>query len=429
MKKYSLSKYNIYYETNDYVFIYNNYTKKVFEIDRKNFINLKKGSDLQPDVINTLCQYGMIVFDLKKSESEYIISNYVSKLENSELEITIMASTNCNFNCRYCYESYAPMTIDEKFVAIFLKFIRKSIYNYAGIYVNWFGGEPLLASANVVKISNELRRICKDKKKPFVASITTNGYFLTVELFEALIKANVRYFQITVDGNKKWHDYYRPLKNGNGTYDIVVNNLLKIKKQAYKYPFFSVTIRNNVSEDNYLDCMEFTNFFKENFGDDNRFKLFHFPIKNWGGDKVLELKEKLINEQDVIKMSSIYNRVDLFESITSQACPASKKNGYVFTPTLKIFKCNHYIVKENDFFEKNLVGYLDAEGNLKVNKKKNEGWYKPKINSKCVECNLLPSCLISCPLYGINPYENCCKLQYDKIYKKIQLYVQKQKDE
>ena len=60
--------------------------------------------------------------------------------------------------------------------------------------------------------------------------MTTNGFFLDKTMFDMLYKLKIYNYQITIDGEKEHHDKYRVTHNGKGTYDVIMSNLLNIKK-------------------------------------------------------------------------------------------------------------------------------------------------------------------------------------------------------
>ena len=76
----------------------------------------------------------------------------------------------------------------------------------------------------------ELIELCEEKEITYSAGIITNGYLLTKENAERLKECQVGRVQITLDGPKEIHDVRRPLVNGNGTYDIIMKNIMDVKE-------------------------------------------------------------------------------------------------------------------------------------------------------------------------------------------------------
>src|SRR5699024_12802524 len=59
-----------------------------------------------------------------------------------------------------------------------------------------------------------------------------SGYFLDLKTFEQLYKSNCFVYYISIDGEKQTHDKQRPCKNGQGSYDKIMENLKQIKQRV-----------------------------------------------------------------------------------------------------------------------------------------------------------------------------------------------------
>ncbi len=78
-------------------------------------------------------------------------------------------------------------------------------------------------------ISDELISYCEENNLFYSSSITSNGYLLDYETHINLLKRKAPVFQITVDGTKDIHNRNRHLKNGYGTWDVIIKNLETLK--------------------------------------------------------------------------------------------------------------------------------------------------------------------------------------------------------
>lgn len=93
---------------------------------------------------------------------------YMTVVENSHacviLNVTILVTEECNFSCVYCGQSHRPSSMSISTATEVLEFITRELENkkYEGIFVNWFGGEPLLRRDIISFISTSLqeRRSC-----------------------------------------------------------------------------------------------------------------------------------------------------------------------------------------------------------------------------------------------------------------------------
>ncbi len=173
-------------------------------------------------------------------KSGYIVpidrdENYALKIKNIKtimnekyLQLVIMPTEQCNFRCRYCYETFEKPKMSISIQNAIIKYVQKNISNYMGLSVSWFGGEPLMALDVIEYLSENFLRICKAAKRVYMSGITTNGYDLTADIFKQLYKFKILSYQITLDGYRSQHDNQRILADGSGTFDRIVNNLIEI---------------------------------------------------------------------------------------------------------------------------------------------------------------------------------------------------------
>jgi uncharacterized protein len=142
--------------------------------------------------------------------------------DTEENWITIYLTNKCNLKCAYCFGlSLEPKDLEkEKLKKIIDWFFNNSISEKRGI--SFFGGEPLLRF-ELIKYAVEYAT-SKDKNMRF--SITTNGTLLNEEIVDFFNK----YFSIvniSIDGKKETHDYYRKTILGEGSFDKINFNLIK----------------------------------------------------------------------------------------------------------------------------------------------------------------------------------------------------------
>ena len=167
------------------------------------------------------------------------------------------------------------------------KFIRQNISRYRTVHISWFGGEPLLGINVIQYISEAVIDICKRAKKAYYSSITTNGYLLTPQNVELLLKYKVYDYVVTIDGVKSTHDYQRVLVNGEGTFDQIINNLRYMSSNV-KNRNLKVIIRSNITRDIYDVLDEYYDFLIMNL---EKTDVFHFlsDLLEIGAEKELNL--------------------------------------------------------------------------------------------------------------------------------------------
>ncbi|MDZ5757485.1 radical SAM protein [Carnobacterium maltaromaticum] len=403
-----LSKYNHYKKSGDDVFIYNSISDKYEKISNIEFTYLndkKMIHKISNTNFSNLIKKDMLIND-QSVEFSKIMLRYNEAVYSKNLHIVLLASTDCNLECSYCYQELEKMTISDEFIKVFIEFIKRNIRSYEGVYIEWFGGEPLLARRRIIELSTKIKNICKNNNIPYIATMTTNGYYLNDKVALDLINSGIKFFQVTLDGNEDEHNLLRVSKNGKGSYKKITENLIKIKTNIPKNIFFRIGVRNNVSKRNIQKSAY--DFFEKYLVDDPRFSYFQYPIKNWGGTKINKMKNDLIGEKE--ELIDTDKNSQFSRPLSRRLCYATKNQGYSITPDLKVYKCHHFIGKY--FIDKlnimNYVGTIADNGVLYTNEGTSIDWNVANINEKCKTCKYLPNCLFDkCPLKMTNDFENC----------------------
>jgi len=264
---YKASFYNIFLfipETNEFL-LYNTYhggiivlesvESKVFnEIISKDSFSLEDYT-IHIDFINSLIEKGYIVNsnvdEIKQYEQKY--HDRVKRLfysNNGTFVLTIATTNSCNMKCPYCFEfDKHNAVINDKLIEDLETFLEsvvqnsQNITNWAGMDITWYGGEPLVAQNVINKLSPKLIRFAEQHQMKYSAGIITNGILLTKETWSLLQKNQVKWAQITIDGNKETHNIYRPLKNiKEKNYERILENIAKMPQGM------SATIRVNTDK-------------------------------------------------------------------------------------------------------------------------------------------------------------------------------------
>lgn len=396
------SIYNIYLKENDEVLLYNSLSKNYVKfIDKNNkveelFDNPTMFCD--SEIFIPLTEGGFLV-DERKDEIGISNLRYYEKIFNPTLEICIMPTEQCNFRCVYCYENFKVGNMTHDTMQNFLNWFDKTVRNYQKVHIHWFGGEPLVAIDNIRFLSKGMLDISRKYKKPYVASITTNGYLLNYDLFKELLSYKVVSYQITIDGSKINHDRNRILKNGKGTYSNIVNNLKEISSQS-KSNIYKIIIRTNVTN-TLLDLLpQYIEEMSKDFGSDERFGFYFRPVGKWGNKDISIKEQELLNNfsdlySTVLNCKYKLNYNIYRDMLDDQICFAQNRNQYVIRADGRVAKCTMLLESEE-----NDIGKLDSHG-MKLDEEKMEKWIA--INKHCdsMTCKLYPVCHgRTCPAKG-----------------------------
>lgn len=136
---------------------------------------------------------------------------------------SIMLTNHCNLNCRYCYEANKNNDVMSLAVAdTVINWILSQ--DQDTIYMQFHGGEPLLAYDMMMYIGRRIR-----KERNIKPRITTNGLLMTDKIARSLKELDFSVY-VSIDGDAKIHNSNRIDHNGNGSFDRACN-AVKILKE------------------------------------------------------------------------------------------------------------------------------------------------------------------------------------------------------
>ena len=189
-------------------------------------------------------------------------------INKKKLFISVELNLSCNLRCPYCYQSgkHNGNIIKDSDLNSLCDYIKKvyKIQPFTDLYLKILGGEPTLVWNKLKKFCEDNKRICEEYGIRFHLLIDTNGTI--IDRFTELKDFDSILFTIPVT-YQQFHDKVRCDSKGNGTYDLIISNINKIKNML---PKSKIVIRFNVDKDN-------INYF-ENFLKDIKQKLSFLPL-------------------------------------------------------------------------------------------------------------------------------------------------------
>lgn len=330
-----------------------------------------------------------------------------SIVNTSTLNLCILPTGQCNYRCRYCYEDFKLGRMPAEIQDGIIKHVRKNIYYYSGLNISWFGGEPLLAADIIDNISKKLMAICNAARRTYCAAITTNGYLLDDIMLERLLKNKIYKIQISLDGLKETNDYNKPLANGGGTFDKIIDNIKKIRSNVDSQ-LFHIAIRTNFTQKSIREFDDYLGYMENVIADDSRFSLFLRPVNDLGGDVVNEMSSQMLNEnekEDLYSLTASKKKRFYFtqhESCLnpgSLVCYAGKINDLIIQSDGTISKCSCLLYSPT-----NKIGNVNPRGSFDINHNMCAKWImNSKLTDECRGCSILPLCYnMSCPAAFVN---------------------------
>lgn len=179
-------------------------------------------------------------------------------MNEKKLFISLELNLSCNLRCPYCYQTgtHDGKVISDEALDNLIDYVLavNEKIKIEDLYVKILGGEPTLVWEKFMRVYNSLRKICDIHNIRFHLLVDTNGTriedLLTLDGYDSLL--------LTIPlSYKECHDKIRFDAKGNGTYDLILENVNVFHQ---KKPNDKIVIRYNVDDDN---C----GYFKDFLGD------------------------------------------------------------------------------------------------------------------------------------------------------------------
>ncbi len=362
------------------IFIFNSLTKKKMLL-KSNDIYFDKYKDYKMYKINS----NNFKYLLEKSNISF--NQFKEKILNSEeLNITIVLGLNCNLQCSYCFEkSYDTNETEINDITALIQNIDVYIKEnqIKKLNIEFYGGEPFIYYEKMKEIAMEFNKKYKEK---FMFNIMTNGTLLTSQRIEKLLDLGLNKIEVSIDGEKSFHDNSRPSKGKRSSYEDIFNNIKTLITYFNCPNELIIVIRVNVSNQSIkvikglLDDLEIQEI-------KNSVYLYFTPVIECG-EEVKSSK----NNQNIGKMYKLAKEAGFnipLKYYSIGPCHYHYKHSFVIG-NKGVYKC---LTNPNSFIGTNLSPNYDYSQ------------YNPPL--KCEECTYLPLCFGGCEYQNMDLEENC----------------------
>ena len=166
-----------------------------------------------------------------------------------EISVTICPTMACNFECPYCFSNLGRGKMTPEVQDDVIGLVRRMLDASSArkLSITWFGGEPLLGMSVIESLSSRLIALAEERGVEYKSWIFTNGYLLTPDVVDSLLRCGIKRVHIPFDGVGATHDATRRLVGGGPTFDKLLNNLALLRPPI-KTLIRANTHRGNVSE-------------------------------------------------------------------------------------------------------------------------------------------------------------------------------------
>lgn len=432
------SKFNIYYDLEDGTRLaFNSFTCALAVVDNTyqeliSILNTANNDNIPEhlrECFNCAIEGHFIVDDDCDELQELTIKRNYSKYYTGALGLTIAPTLACNFKCVYCYETSKPGLMSSETQQNIVSFVASQINELKTLDVSWYGGEPLLAKNIVFDLSNQLIELCKNHNVEYNAYIVSNGSLINDDVIERLIEYKVRGIQITLDGPPEIHNRRRITKSGEGSFDLILDNINKILKSEK----MDVSIRVNLDKSNSSELENLLTILSErlvskkvkiSFGQVTAYTEACKSIKNSCFDNQ-EFSLEILKYYYLLEKHGFqeYNNYP-YPQLMLNYCCAELINSFVVDHEGYLYKCW------------NEVGNIEhSVGNVSdlpydLTNSKNAKWIerRPYLTQACSNCSILPVCMGGCPYNDIilKQGNKCDTVKYNNREIMVEYYKQNQ---
>ena len=239
-----LSKYVRTIKYNDEVILYNTVDHAMVQLPKEAVKGNELEDILDDDSLSALREMGYLV------ETDTLVENQMESylINRTKLFISVELNLSCNLRCPYCYQAgtHNGKCVDDRVLEKIVDYAN-AVYQkdpFSDLFLKILGGEPTLVWQKFEKIYGDLLRFCNEKGVKMHLLFDTNGTMindlLTLSGYASLL------FTIPLTA-KECHDDVRKDVKGNGTYDLIIENINIIKREK---PEAKIVIRYNVDNEN-----------------------------------------------------------------------------------------------------------------------------------------------------------------------------------
>jgi uncharacterized protein len=360
------------------------------------------GTTAFPRRITGLLEKAGCLIPADEDELESIQAEYEECLHRKVLVVSLMPTLACNFACKYCFERHRPTHMGDREASSVIEFLRKNGERGASLSLDWYGGEPLLRLGFVLDLQRRIVDTAVGLAMSACYSVTTNGYLLTPKACDALVRAGISSFQITLDGPALVHDSRRPTAEGGPTFSRIMEHVCHASQVA------KVNLRVNVDRENAPYLGKLLGELSSR-GIHDRVRLLFKAVVPAGGRPTTgdcySMNEFLKAVAGTVEAAEAQG-FQLYEEplCLSEFCPVDLPNQWIIGPDLLVYKCADAFDCGTD-----PVGRLTDSGDVERFPGLAKWLKKPVFSDPaCRACVFLPQCMGGCALKKLVHQRDWC---------------------
>lgn len=398
-----LSRYNFLKEFNGVTVFFNagtcalavvdeNFLRVVDDVKKNCYDETKYDAQLIADMKASGCLVADDVDELARLE----FFRNLAKYDMTNFGLTIAPTLDCNFRCKYCFETHPKGFMSAETQAALVKFVEQRLETAKSFSVTWYGGEPLLAKEIIYSLSEKFLELCAAKNVDYDAFIITNASLMDDADIEKFKRYKIHGAQITIDGPREVHDARRRNVTGKSTFDKLIDRVNALLNNE-----LDAIVRINIDKDNISRVDELLATLREKIDRYENLKIDFGQVTAFTEICRSIESDCYGNAQFADVMIPLYAKV--------QTC-GFKVSRYLVYPTSRVNFCgcaecaNAFVVDNTGALYKcwNIVGEAKKScGNVNDLRLSENylSWilWNPIHHEKCRDCKCLPICIGGCP--------------------------------
>lgn len=387
------SIYNLYIPArNDEHVLFNTLTNSILLVDHqmKKCLEGEQFHDMENDDLANLKSMGIIVED--NVDELKIYNNLYNQMihSNRELKFIIITTYKCNLSCPYCYEGKGEVydkSMDGNMSDMTIQAIKNHVITEGvkNLKLMLFGGEPLLNPDIGLNVLEELSTWSKSQGICFEGAMVTNGTMVTPQVIEAFSRY-IRTVQLTLDGPRRYHDRQRIYRNGNGTYDKILDALRLFRKAGIHVALrIQVSAENSGCIDELLAELKYTGVL-----DDPGVALNISPLRKY--TELCSSYGNFLESGEADALTRLW-KYDKNQKPGARILPCHVYSGiYIIDPYGDVYKCISTPGQKKDVVGTVRNGIIEYSYNFYDFMTRN-----PVEMPQCANCVYLPMCGGGCP--------------------------------
>src|SRR5215213_2903101 len=332
--------------------------------------------------------------------------------------VTVTTTLDCNMRCYYCYqkdgelEKMSPAMADS-----IAGWMQREIETrgHRRIHVDWYGGEPMLNSEVIERISARMIGFCAAKGVTYKGSMICNGTNWPDDKVAFVKRNSIDSIQFSLDGPERHQNKRRSMVGENGrkpSFEEVMGTIGALVGQTQIYLRVNVDPRVGWSALEVLDECEkrgwlapdtrfypylaIINAMTEHcgfIGKVAKFDDFHTEFAEI--ERAFYARLATFRDEKTLEVVQYYpNRVTL-------NCAAVSNNAMVFGPNGRMYKCGLDVGDNHRAHaalgQDGTVASMIAEAGPASLAADRWDRFDPFTHARCSECQYLPVCMGGCP--------------------------------